>query len=35
VAAGADRYALAGAPLTILMREIETLVVPDRAGVDQ
>lgn len=28
MAAGADRYALAGAPLTILMREIETLVVP-------
>jgi PleD family two-component response regulator len=34
MAAGADRYALAGAPLTTLMREIETLAVPDRAGAD-
>jgi DNA-binding NarL/FixJ family response regulator len=32
MSAGADRYALAGAPLTVLMREIEDLVAPDRAA---
>jgi hypothetical protein len=32
MAAGADRNALAGAPLTILMREIEALAVPDVAS---
>ena len=30
IAAGADRYALAGVPLTALLREIEDLAVPDR-----
>jgi DNA-binding NtrC family response regulator len=35
MAAGADRYALAGAPLTTLMREIEGLVLPDRAGLER
>ena len=32
MAAGADRYALAGAPLTTLMREIEETVVVTRSG---
>ncbi len=31
MAAGADRYSLAGAPLTTLMREIEALASPDGA----
>ena len=32
MAAGADRYALAGAPLTTLMREIEDTVLVTRSG---
>ena len=32
MAAGADRYSLAGAPLTTLMREIEGTVVVTRSG---